>query len=49
MVGLYSPVLTNYVYRAQPVPYDWLPNGTPRSEIPVNPVSNAKFRVGGWQ
>ncbi|WP_338758870.1 aryl-sulfate sulfotransferase [Massilia sp. METH4] len=26
---------TNWVYRAQPVPYDWVPEGTPRSEQPV--------------
>jgi hypothetical protein len=24
--------LTNWIYRAQPVPYDWVPKGTPRSE-----------------
>jgi hypothetical protein len=27
---------TNWVYRAQPVPYDWVPTGTPRSERAVN-------------
>jgi Arylsulfotransferase (ASST) len=30
-----TPVLTNWVYRAQPVPYDWVPAGTPRSEAPL--------------
>jgi hypothetical protein len=25
-------VRTNWVYRAQPVPYEWVPQGTPRSE-----------------
>jgi hypothetical protein len=30
-----TPVLTNWVYRAQPVPYEWVPAGTPRSETPV--------------
>lgn len=28
-------VRTNWVYRAQPVPYDWAPEGTPRSERAV--------------
>jgi hypothetical protein len=28
-------VRTNWVYRAQPVPYDWAPAGTPRSERPL--------------
>jgi hypothetical protein len=28
-------VLYNLVYRAQPVPYDWVPPGMPRSESPV--------------
>jgi hypothetical protein len=37
--------LTNTVYRAQPVPYSWAPEGTPRSEKPVIPVNNAQFRV----
>ncbi|MEF3368100.1 aryl-sulfate sulfotransferase [Methylocystis sp. 9N] len=36
----------NYaVYRAQPVPYDWAPEGTPHSETPVAPPDNASFRV----
>jgi len=30
-----SPVLTNWVYRALPVPYDWVPPETPRSEKTV--------------
>jgi hypothetical protein len=30
-----TPVLTNWVYRAQPVPYEWVPTGTPRSETAV--------------
>jgi hypothetical protein len=46
-VGLYSPVRTNWVFRAQPVPYDWAPEGTKHSEVPVSPVDNANFRVGG--
>jgi hypothetical protein len=31
-------VRTNWVYRAQPVPYDWAPAGTPRSERPLDPA-----------
>lgn len=27
---------SNWIYRAQPVPYDWVPEGTPRSEIAVD-------------
>jgi hypothetical protein len=30
-----SPVQTNWVYRALPVPYNWVPPETPRSEKPV--------------
>lgn len=36
----------NYsVYRAQPVPYDWAPEGTPHSETAIAPPENAGFRV----
>jgi arylsulfotransferase ASST len=38
-------VQTNFVYRAQPVPYDWVPAGTPRSEAALTPPANADFRV----
>jgi hypothetical protein len=38
-------VLTNWLYRAQPVPYDWVPTGTARSETAVNRVNLSKFRV----
>ena len=38
-------VLTNWVYRAQPVPYEWAPEGTPRSEEPVSPPDLSAFRV----
>jgi len=31
-------VRTNWVYRAQLVPYDWAPAGTPRSERPLDPA-----------
>ncbi len=30
---------------AQPVPYDWAPEGTPRSETPVTPIDNTNFHV----
>ncbi|MBB3222020.1 aryl-sulfate sulfotransferase [Pseudoduganella umbonata] len=33
---------TNWVYRAQPVPYDWVPEGTPRAERPVSVPAIAK-------
>lgn len=33
------------VYRAQPVPYDWAPEGTPRSETPVTPLDNTSFHI----
>ena len=28
----------NQIYRAQPVPYDWVPEGTPRGHDPVVPT-----------
>jgi len=36
---------SNWVYRAQPVPYDWVPAGTPHSEIPVAEPDITTFRV----
>jgi hypothetical protein len=41
------PVNTNWVYRAQPVPYDWVPDGTPHSEDPVTPPDLATFHIAG--
>ncbi len=38
---------SNSVYRAQPVPYDWVPAGTPHAETPVTAPDNATFRVPG--
>jgi hypothetical protein len=36
----------NYsVYRAQPVPYDWAPAGTPHDEAGVAPPDNAAFHL----
>jgi hypothetical protein len=40
---------TNTVYRAQPVPYSWVPEGTPRSEKPVKPIDIKTFRVNAKQ
>jgi hypothetical protein len=40
-----AEVKTNWVFRAQPVPYSWVPDGTPHSESPVKPVDVSKFRV----
>ena len=40
-------VLTNWVYRAQPVPYEWAPEGTPRSEVAVPELDVSNFRVPG--
>jgi hypothetical protein len=36
---------SNWVYRAQPVPYDWVPDGTPRSEKAVAAPALPEFRV----
>ena len=36
----------NWIYRAQPVPYDWVPDDTPRGERPVVPPDPARYRVG---
>jgi Arylsulfotransferase (ASST) len=38
--------VANYaLYRAQPVPYDWVPAGTSHSEKPVTPPDNTQFRI----
>jgi len=36
---------SNSVYRGQPVPYEWVPAGTPHSEQAVVPPELSKFRV----
>ncbi|MFT4045867.1 MAG: arylsulfotransferase family protein [Solimonas sp.] len=41
------PSVNYSLYRAQPVPYDWVPAGTPRSEKPVTPPDNTQFRLPG--
>jgi hypothetical protein len=38
-------VSSNYVYRAQPVPYDWIPVGIPHTEKAVAAPSIGAFRV----
>jgi hypothetical protein len=43
--GTSSKVLANWVYRAQPVPYDWVPKGTRRAEKAVVPPDVSTFRV----
>ena len=43
--GVKNPVTTNWVYRAQPVPYEWVPQGTPRSELAVVPPDVTTFRL----
>ena len=35
----------NWIYRAQPVPYFWVPEGTPRTEIAVVPLKPSDFRI----
>ena len=35
----------NMLYRATPVPYDWAPDGTPRSEQAVVPPVLGSYRV----
>lgn len=35
----------NWVFRAQPVPYEWVPEGTPHAETAVERPDNAAFRV----
>jgi len=38
-------VFTNWIFRAQPVPYNWVPEGTPHSEIAVEEIDITKFRI----
>lgn len=37
----------NMLYRATPVPYEWAPEGTPRSEQAVVPPALGSYRVSG--
>ena len=43
--GVNRNVVSNYAYRAQAVPYAWLPNGTPHSELPVTPPAPGEFHI----
>lgn len=37
--------MSNWVFRAQPIPYDWVPDRVPRSEAPVDKTDVSSFRV----
>ena len=43
----HGQVVSNWVYRAQPVPYGWVPDGTPHSEIAVVPGAGSFHNAGG--
>ncbi|MEI9933124.1 MAG: aryl-sulfate sulfotransferase [Rhizomicrobium sp.] len=43
----HSDVSSNWVYRAQPVPYDWLPPETPHTENAVVPAAGTNHVDGG--
>ena len=47
--GVGPGVPSNWVYRAQSVPYEWAPAGTARSEKPVIPPPLAEFRLHAAQ
>jgi hypothetical protein len=38
-------IMTNWTFRATPVPYEWVPDGTPHDEYSVTPPSNSSFRL----
>ena len=38
-------ISTNWVFRAQWIPYDWVPEDTPRSENPVKKLDVTEFRI----
>ncbi|MGI0492478.1 aryl-sulfate sulfotransferase [Alkalinema pantanalense CENA528] len=44
-LGIDRTVSTNWVYRAQPIPYNWVPDGTPHGEVAIQPPKNSEFRV----
>ena len=39
------PTVNYSIYRAQPVPYDWAPSGTPHDETAVTPPDNVSFHL----
>ena len=43
------PTLNFSVYRAEPVPHEWAPEGTPHSQIAVVPPDNAAFHLPAKQ
>ena len=40
-----KPTINYSVYRAEPVPYDWAPAGTPHAETAVSPPDNTTYRL----
>jgi hypothetical protein len=46
-LGEGRPVTTNWVFRAQPVPYDWVPDGTPHSQTAIATPKLSSYRVAG--
>jgi hypothetical protein len=44
-IGFDRDVSTNWVYRAQPIPYDWVPDETQHQESAIAPPENSKFRL----
>ena len=44
-LGGTQTIYTNWVFRAQPVPYEWIPKETPHTEIGVEEIDISKFRV----
>jgi hypothetical protein len=38
-------ILSNWLYRATPVPYDWIPAGVPHDEQAVTPPANSEFHI----
>jgi hypothetical protein len=47
--GVGQGIPSNWVYRAQPVPYEWVPAGTARSEKAVIPPTLAEFKIPATQ
>jgi len=43
------PTFNNQLYRGQPVPYEWVPTGTPHSEQAVTPPELSTFHVQSTQ
>ena len=43
--GVNQNVNSNYAYRIQAVPYDWVPEGTPHAQIAVAAPENSNFSV----